>query len=353
MATLRSIFWLNIALNVAYPFLFNFDFVFKSGEFYGDDGSFWGNLTVELLGAALGAVVTVGLFVWALWNGKNKESEAKNDIENERLLYPHHLVSNSIMFTEHFRDSLNKFYFDFEKDQMILSQLDQLPSNDLQRITHNIDREIHFHAYRIHVKRQGILKFYGSLDYIEQVRTQIFDSLGKAKTHDFERKLTLREKFDELTDHCRVYLQNYKLGEIYKKEERDKVNRHLRIHIKITQINPVDYEDMAIYFAKPLVAYYVGNDIKELSPDFIEIAMLASKIIKLPNEIKANNRRVAESFKSYADDVSPVLEKLQEEFRDLDGYCNKMFPDQPCIPPVRRSVPLLCGVFRRETPYSK
>lgn len=320
-----------------------FDIVFKSGEFYGDEGSFWKDYIMPVftaaLGAGIGAYVTYRVFRETLIENrktearqrlKEQESELriKNDLENERLLYLHHLVSNSIKFTEFFRDSLNKFYSDFEKDEMIVPQLDQMISNDLQRITYNIDREGHFHAYRVHVKKQGILKFYGSLDYIEQVRTQIFDSLGKAKTFDYERKEKLRDRLEELTMHCQLYLQSCKLGEVNNVEERKTVNALVIKKVEITTNKQTDYQSLVDNFVKPLIQFFVQNDINDLSPAFREIGNMASVINKLPSEIKANNRRIAESFKVYANDILPVLKHLKEEFKDLDEYCNRTFPDQ-------------------------
>ncbi len=72
------------------------DIIFQSGEFYGQDSSFWTNV-VAIVGAVLGAVISGLIAIWIFKRGLNEEakkefqSRAKKDDELENYIF--HVIS--------------------------------------------------------------------------------------------------------------------------------------------------------------------------------------------------------------------------------------------------------------------
>lgn len=86
-----------------------FDIIFQSGEFSGDDNSFWTDLFVSILGAGVGAYTTIWVYLESLKKEKIKEESKKKEFEKDKLKYLGLLINNSIKAIELLISGLDKF----------------------------------------------------------------------------------------------------------------------------------------------------------------------------------------------------------------------------------------------------
>ncbi|MPR32392.1 hypothetical protein [Salmonirosea aquatica] len=327
-----------------------FDLVFKSGEFYGDEGSFIQDFIIAVVGAGIGAYVTFRVFRETLkadrekenraraeekekearqrGEEKEKELKAKNDLENERLIYLHYLVRSSIWFTEDYINNLNQFNRDFEKNRSKIPSLLKTPPNNLERVTNSIDRELHFHAYKNHIPGHGILRFYSSLDYIEGVRLVIDRSIRKANKLEIKNKDEFRDNIEKLKLLNIKYLEESELQEFSFDDVFDMVEQIMSDLTNILKANNSDHQAIINKVATPIIDLYLNVEKKGLSNNIREMFNVACKLKKTNILLESVSNKIAINLKQYSEDLTIQLINLKNEFQALDNYCNRKFPDQ-------------------------
>ncbi|MDF7818337.1 hypothetical protein P1X15_12050 [Runella sp. MFBS21] len=304
--------------------IFLFDIIFQSGEFSGDDNSFWTDLLVGILGAGVGAYTTIWVYLQSLKKEKLKEEIKKKEFEKDKLRYLQHLINKSLSTIEHLITGLDKFIQTIEEDNITFPELISASLHDLERIVHRINQEEHYHSYLNQLKNDDIAVIFGIIDYFYDSYNEIRKSLEKSQKFDFDRK----QEYTKLVYEVRKMVAS-KLGELKKDKNPyldfyETLNRLLVKHINETKQNPTNLELIQKNLIQPLLELWKDN--KEMSQeiDFDEIVNNVSNANKMLFPIKENNKSVAIDLQDYSNDFKKNLEILKEKYKPLNSFIENL-----------------------------
>ncbi|MPR32393.1 hypothetical protein [Salmonirosea aquatica] len=317
-----------------------FDIVFKSGEFYGDEGSFWKDYIIPVftaaLGAGIGAYVTYRVFRETLKADREKEARqrneeqekelrAKNDLESERLLYLSNLIERSINFMKNLLVAINNFRKELEAQPIEIPPINLPFTNDLKRIVYDIDRENHFHAYRNQVKDQNIFIIFSTFDYFERIRIGIENGRELTlKNYNIPKDELIKELLN-LTSLLKIYQNTLKEKQsLYPKEcqvVRKAIQNQDRLSTETTSITQLFIDSVV----NPLSQFYYENSTL-ISNEYRDLGISANKIIDLSIPMIALNESYRDKMTSYYESIEKELAKIIKAYKPLSEFCKEKFP---------------------------
>ena len=300
--------------------IFLFDIIFQSGEFSGDDNSFWTDLLVGILGAGVGAYTTIWVYLQSLKKEKLKEEIKKKEFEKDKLRYLQHLINKSLSTIDHLITGLDKFIQTIEEDNITFPELISAPLHDLERIVHRINQEEHYHSYLNQLKNDDITVIFGIIDYFYDSYTEIRKSLEKSQRYDFDRK----QEYIKLVYEVRK-MTSSKLGELRKFNDTflnfyKDLNSILVNHIKEADQNPRNLELIQHNLLHPILNLWKNNREISTKIDFDEIVNKASDANKMLFPIKENNKNVAADLQYYSTDFKKNIKLLKDKNKPLQNF---------------------------------
>jgi hypothetical protein len=154
-----------------------FRFYFQSGEFHGDQGSFWIGVFKDFLIPLAGVGVPLLLFYWGLRLERKRvdkqradDTEKSDRAEHLRLLYFHSLLIEALKFCCHFQDVLDSVSKSLNANKYSSNNLALDGGADLKRIVVDLDRERLFYAYRMRIDDQSLNVIFKAMDAVYGLR---------------------------------------------------------------------------------------------------------------------------------------------------------------------------------------
>lgn len=176
-----------------------FRFYFQSGEFHGDQGSFWIGVFKDFLIPLAGVGVPLLLFYWGLVQERRRadaqrsEDKEKFDrTENLRLLYFHSLLLEALKYCCEFQDTLDKVVESLKGNRYHSDNLALSDDTDLKRIVIDLDRESLFYAYRMRIDDQSLNITFKGLDTAYGLRRTFGEVWERSNREITNRKNDIR-----------------------------------------------------------------------------------------------------------------------------------------------------------------
>lgn len=322
MAILYPALWLDMALNFTYPLLF--DLVFKSGEFYGDEGSFWKDFIMPVftaaLGAGIGAFVTWKVFRDTLKAGRDNELNTTNKLERERLLYLDFLITNSISFMQSYLKGMKMFIDAIKPKAIEMPPLNLPHTYDIKRMTFDTNREQHFHAYRVQIKDANIFSIFSAIDYFERIKDEIEKGMEKNIKTYYEKQAEFQKGMEIFSVNLYKYKKNLKENEKLYPAESQIIVKAYSEYVKISTEDITNQKAVIENVVKPIIVF--NNKNNNTSKEYQNISDLGQRILMLSEPIILLNEYCKNQIVQYSMDITSELIKLIHAHKPLQDYRN-------------------------------
>jgi len=287
--------------------------IFQSGEFYNENNSFLGDFLINALGALIGTLTALAIFLLTIKHDRKKEKWNEEKTTSQRLHYFSSIMDSITDTVKKQSDCLKEFFEKQRQDILNIPLITLLPDNDLKRFLELQNHEDYFHAY---LRKFGYSseiveeyrKFYSLVDFLKAQTDQLQDMLMKSMQFDHERKIRYKNIVENAMDDT---------ARIFSTAKQENKISDFEIFLNQSLLNfyanVVDYSDLN-YFQSNFVDPVKFGILKSFSN--IDIAVqLASELKKATfifSEIKMSNNGIADDFEKIHEKYSNACIKLEE-----------------------------------------
>jgi len=294
--------------------------VFQSGDFYNEGNSFWTDFFINVLGALIGTLTALVIFLLTVKHDRGKEKEKEDKTISQRLHYFSSMIDSINETVRKQSNHLKIFYETQRKDTLNIPLVTLLPDNDLKRFSELQNHEDYYHAYLSKFSYDSeIVKeyrnYYSLIDFLKTQNNQFQDMLMKSMQFDYERKVRYKNIVEKAMDDTALLFNSAK------QEERI---TNFELFLNQTLLNfyqgDVDFSDLNHFQSKfvdpikiEIVTKYTDNDIA------IQLAGELKKATYIFTEIKLSNEEIANDFEKIYKNYNDSCNKLNELTLKLRG----------------------------------
>lgn len=282
----------------------NINFAFGEHFYEGGDSSFWLDLTVSLIGAAIGAGLgyyfAFRIFSIETLRDKTKEQQTRFIDSHNIIKYFQILLDSIIIYYEgKYMPIVKKFLEEQQADYLNIKHLNKLAFNDFKRIK-RIDSKILFEAWGDYFGQNNdwIIEYKTILSQVDYLEASINGVYGNEKYYSKKSYNTLLE-IKHTIDHVSTLLDLHsvqvalQLGDLFKEDEYYKFLILIKNRYRSLVDEAASWDRINEEFLKPLLQNYQDNLPFQSLPEEIIISCKTSRV-KL-NDVKR------ELIKSVAD----------------------------------------------------
>lgn len=292
--------------------------IFEYGGYYADGSiSWWGDLSVAVVGALISSLFTVFALYKTFKKDKEKEDIRRIQFQVEKLKYFQSLIHSILNGLK----NQNEFYKDFSnelrKDLFKIPIQKFISFNELKRVVDKLNLEDYYHSYLSEFgdNKEIITEFKQIISCLDYFNSQIElyrDSLVKSNNFDFERKTRLRNIIvkvqDEMSDMIiNKDLQKYEgfcgfINEFY-------VNFYKNI--------PATYD----------LKYLHDNFVMEIKNDLLEYAKVIPEASHAHTQLKNSSilfKEISLQNVKLAEDFEELHNTFKEKIGQFEGFANRI-----------------------------
>ncbi|GAB4007112.1 hypothetical protein GCM10028808_10360 [Spirosoma migulaei] len=297
------------------------DIVFQFGEFIGEDGSFWTDLIVGLVGSIVGGFIGTGGAIWLYYrqvrDQKTKEDANRSQIQTDKLKYLHNLLNSIILATDTSIEAIVKQYKAVEAHPTHLPGMKIVAVYDFNRIVNVINHEEHYHAYVTKLKDENITTIFSIVDFLFGSLLDLEKNFNEIVQYDLGRRKNFAESVQEIID-C-IIVNQKKLKD--KKGEKDIyyniLNNSIFKYYASLEPDPSNFLNIRDSFLTPFIEETVR--IKD-SEEIYQVTRLASKSSKLLTPIILSNMQHAGELKALSEVLSNANDRLRNYIKPLSSF---------------------------------
>jgi len=275
----------------------------------------------SFLGALLGALIPVIIFLLTIYYDRNKEKKKKQETINQRLRYFSSMIEN-ISHTVRNQSKYLKVFFETQRQNTLdIPLLTQLTDKDLKRFSEFQNHEEYYHAF---LNKFGdsseILKeyrdFYLLVDFLKAMNDQLQERLMKSIQYDNERKKRYLKIVEKTMDKAALIV----CSATHDGSKTSNFERFLNQILTDYYSKEIDYDGLS-YLQSDFVIP-VKDEIFKSFPNLNTAILLAIELKRATfifNDIKIANNKIADDFeKEYLkyNNASIELETLANKFRN-------------------------------------
>jgi hypothetical protein len=300
------------------PFLA--DIVFQSGEFFNEDGGNpWFDFFNSAFGAFIGSIATLGAVYLHFRKDRQKERKKQLQFQIEKIRYFQSLINSIIPKLQTQIGLLKEFYEALEKDPLLIPALEIRTFYELDRMVHKINQEEYYHAYLNQFNNSNetieeFRKIYSGLDFFEANLKQVKESFQKSFQFDYERKLDLKTKGDNVTDRIGILLQNANMNNSHP----EIVKCLYSTFAEYNNRNEADISDLKNLHDNLIQKVKICLVTEESTiPEVYGILIDLKNCTHIYTEIQIQNKYVAIDFKEYHDIFVKVFSEWEKVIKQL------------------------------------
>ncbi|WP_188501740.1 hypothetical protein [Pontibacter amylolyticus] len=197
------------------------EIIFQSGEFYGEENSWIGDLFITSIGAFLGFCGALILFRYQLSVEKEKNGKAEKDSIERKLHYFTSLIHKITGASKEQADHLRAFCNSFSEDPFELPRPALVSSLDIKRFSEGLSHEEYYYAY---ISKFGLTKsivygyrrLYSYIDFLNMALPQLDEVYKQSVIYHNELKSEYTDLVNESVHMARELVKQLVNDEEYK-----------------------------------------------------------------------------------------------------------------------------------------
>lgn len=284
------------------------DFVFQSGEFYGQEDSFWKDFFIQLL-SIMTALVVFKLGVIANEKAKDREH---NELMRQTYNYFISIVSSIIRLSREQASLTTNFLQQLETDLTIIPTPVSVPIKDLERFSDTSDHERYYHAY-LHThgstedEVNNFRRFYTSIDFLYLSNKMIFERISEARKFDHDRKVNYSNIFKKVSDDAAELVRINSIS-VQKDEFSEFLNQSLLTFFE-KRVDPTAIKEIQDLFVLPLLQTIV-KEYRHVDAA-AQLAVHLKQANQIYESVLSNNRNVVTSLQVMLNRFTERIELLE------------------------------------------
>ncbi len=287
--------------------------VFQSGDFYNEANSFWSDFFISILGALVGTLTALWVFMLTVKHDRKKEKEKEEKIISQRLHYFSSMIDSIADTVSKQSKHIKEFCQKQRNDTLNIPLITLLPMNDLKRFSDLQNHEDYYHAYlsKFGYKTETVKEyrnFYSLIDYLKSQTDQAQEMLTKSMQFDYERKVQYKELVEKAMDDTALIFNNAKQTDKID-DFADFLNQSL-LKFYSGEINYADLNEFQSKFVDP-VKIEIVQKYRHIEAA-IQLAGELKKATYIFTSIQFSNNEIAKDFEQIYVGYNTACDKLVE-----------------------------------------